>query len=156
MHGRLAGDVITNRVGEVIPCCPYRGGSSGVACAARSMPRSLRLCPSAGAASWPVARQRWQSAPAQRRAPRSRPPARRPLSGRRSVAGGAAALAVGAGAARGATIPPARAQAPDKPQRIDVHHHFSPPKWIAEVKGRELLQPANTNWTPDKSIEDMD
>ena len=79
-----------------------------------------------------------------------------PLSRRRFVAGGAAALAVGAGAAPGATIPPARAQAPDKPQRIDVHHHFSPPKWIAEVKGRELLQPANTNWTPDKSIEDMD
>src|SRR5262245_42840624 len=43
-----------------------------------------------------------------------------------------------------------------KPQRIDVHHHFSPPQWIAEVKGRELLQPANVNWTPAKSIEDMD
>ena len=43
-----------------------------------------------------------------------------------------------------------------KPHRIDVHHHFSPPQWIAEVKGRELLQPANVNWTPAKSIEDMD
>jgi len=43
-----------------------------------------------------------------------------------------------------------------KPHRIDVHHHFSPPQWIAEVKGRELLQPANVNWTPTKSIEDMD
>jgi hypothetical protein len=41
-----------------------------------------------------------------------------------------------------------------KPHRIDVHHHFSPPQWIAEVKGRELLQPANVNWTPAKSIED--
>jgi predicted TIM-barrel fold metal-dependent hydrolase len=41
-------------------------------------------------------------------------------------------------------------------QRIDVHHHFAPPAWIAEVKGRPMLQPANTNWTPEKSIADMD
>ena len=43
-----------------------------------------------------------------------------------------------------------------KPHRIDIHHHFSPPQWIAEVKGRQLLQPANANWTPARSIEDMD
>lgn len=43
-----------------------------------------------------------------------------------------------------------------KPHRIDVHHHFSPPNWIAEVKGRELLQRANAEWTPARSIEDMD
>lgn len=43
-----------------------------------------------------------------------------------------------------------------KPHRIDVHHHFSPPKWIAEVKGRDLLQRANADWTPARSIEDMD
>src|SRR5438045_4667114 len=42
------------------------------------------------------------------------------------------------------------------PRRIDVHHHFAPPAWIAEVKGRPLLQPANTRWTPEQSIEDMD
>jgi 6-methylsalicylate decarboxylase len=40
--------------------------------------------------------------------------------------------------------------------RIDIHHHFAPPSWIAEVKGRPLLQPANTRWTPEQSIEDMD
>ena len=40
--------------------------------------------------------------------------------------------------------------------RIDMHHHFAPPAWIAEVKGRPLLQPANTRWTPEQSIEDMD
>lgn len=40
------------------------------------------------------------------------------------------------------------------PHRIDVHHHFSPPQWIAEVKGRELLQRANADWTPARSIED--
>ena len=42
------------------------------------------------------------------------------------------------------------------PRRIDIHHHFSPPQWIAYVKGRQLLQPANVAWTPEKSIDDMD
>lgn len=40
--------------------------------------------------------------------------------------------------------------------RIDVHHHVAPPKWLAEVMGRDLLQPATRNWTAEKSIEDMD
>ena len=48
------------------------------------------------------------------------------------------------------------AQSPAKAYRIDVHHHFGPPSWVAEVKGRPLLQAANTTWTPAKSIEDMD
>jgi predicted TIM-barrel fold metal-dependent hydrolase len=39
---------------------------------------------------------------------------------------------------------------------IDVHHHFAPPAWVTEVRGRPLLQPANTTWTPEKSIGDMD
>ena len=43
-----------------------------------------------------------------------------------------------------------------RPYRIDIHHHFAPPAWVTEVKGRPLLQPANTTWTPAKSIEDMD
>ncbi len=43
-----------------------------------------------------------------------------------------------------------------KPHRIDVHHHFAPPAWITAVSGRELLQKANTEWTPARSIEDMD
>ena len=42
------------------------------------------------------------------------------------------------------------------PHRIDIHHHFAPPAWVTEVKGRPLLNPANTAWTPEKSIEDMD
>src|SRR5262245_44922878 len=50
----------------------------------------------------------------------------------------------------------AQAARSDRPQRIDVHHHFAPPAWIAEVKGRPLLQAANTTWTEEKSIEDMD
>jgi 6-methylsalicylate decarboxylase len=40
--------------------------------------------------------------------------------------------------------------------RIDIHHHFAPPAWVSEVRGRPLLQPANTRWTPEQSIEDMD
>ena len=43
-----------------------------------------------------------------------------------------------------------------RPHRIDVHHHFAPPAWVTSVKGRPLLQPANTTWTPASSIEDMD
>lgn len=45
---------------------------------------------------------------------------------------------------------------PSAARRIDVHHHFAPPAWIAEVKGRPMLQPANTRWTPEQSIDDMD
>jgi predicted TIM-barrel fold metal-dependent hydrolase len=50
------------------------------------------------------------------------------------------------------------AQAPSgrKAQRIDIHHHFAPPAWLAAVKGRPLLQTANTTWTPEQSIEDLD
>jgi predicted TIM-barrel fold metal-dependent hydrolase len=40
--------------------------------------------------------------------------------------------------------------------RIDIHHHFAPPAWIAEVKGRPLLNAANTTWTVEQSIQDLD
>jgi predicted TIM-barrel fold metal-dependent hydrolase len=42
------------------------------------------------------------------------------------------------------------------PRRIDIHHHFAPPAWVTEVRGRPMLQPANTRWTPEQSIADMD
>jgi predicted TIM-barrel fold metal-dependent hydrolase len=59
--------------------------------------------------------------------------------------------------ARGeAAVAFAQGTAGARSQRIDIHHHFAPPAWIAEVKGRPLLQPANTAWTPEKSIEDLD
>ena len=45
---------------------------------------------------------------------------------------------------------------PGSPRRIDMHHHFAPPAWVADVKGRPLLQPANTRWTPEQSLDDMD
>ncbi|MBT8099805.1 MAG: amidohydrolase [Gammaproteobacteria bacterium] len=44
----------------------------------------------------------------------------------------------------------------NNPRRIDVHHHFAPPAWIANVKNRPLLNVANTRWAPEHSIEDMD
>jgi len=40
--------------------------------------------------------------------------------------------------------------------RIDVHHHYGPPSWVAAMKGNPMLQPANTTWTPEKSLEDLD
>ena len=39
---------------------------------------------------------------------------------------------------------------------IDLHHHFAPPAWVTDVRGRPLLQPANTRWTAEQSIDDMD
>jgi predicted TIM-barrel fold metal-dependent hydrolase len=51
---------------------------------------------------------------------------------------------------------PQQTSAGSGPRRIDLHHHFAPPAWIADVAGRPLLQPANTRWTPAQSIEDMD
>jgi predicted TIM-barrel fold metal-dependent hydrolase len=45
---------------------------------------------------------------------------------------------------------------PGGARRIDLHHHFAPPAWVTDVRGRPLLQPANTRWTVEQSIEDMD
>src|ERR1700733_9866865 len=50
----------------------------------------------------------------------------------------------------------AQAVAPDKTRAIDIHHHFAPPAWVAAVKGRPLLQVANTSWTVEQSLEDLD
>jgi predicted TIM-barrel fold metal-dependent hydrolase len=61
-----------------------------------------------------------------------------------------------------ARLPPADAfatpaqQRAEKPYRVDVHHPFLSPAWVAEVAGHPLLNPANTKRTPAQSIEDMD
>jgi predicted TIM-barrel fold metal-dependent hydrolase len=69
----------------------------------------------------------------------------------------AALAALGATATRPPSVLGAALQAPALPGRcIDVHHHFAPPAWVTAVRGRPLLQPANTMWTPEKSIEDLD
>jgi 6-methylsalicylate decarboxylase len=40
--------------------------------------------------------------------------------------------------------------------RIDIHHHHAPPGIIAEVVARKTGQRALIEWTPEKSLEDMD
>ena len=69
--------------------------------------------------------------------------------GRRAFVAGTAAM--GALAATGcATTQPAG------PHRIDVHHHISPPAWVTALKAAKLDSPPVNNWTPQKSIEDLD
>lgn len=42
------------------------------------------------------------------------------------------------------------------PRRIDVHHHFVPPKYKEEVNKKRPMQPCMQAWTVQGSIEDMD
>jgi 6-methylsalicylate decarboxylase len=42
------------------------------------------------------------------------------------------------------------------PHRIDVHHHLAPPAYIAALAPKQVLQPPSRNWTPARSLEDMD
>jgi 6-methylsalicylate decarboxylase len=72
------------------------------------------------------------------------------------VTGGLAAVGAGLAVASVPKAGFAQGGAAANPRRIDIHHHFAPPEWLAYVKGRPLLQPANVAWTPEKSIEDMD
>jgi predicted TIM-barrel fold metal-dependent hydrolase len=67
-----------------------------------------------------------------------------------------ASLGVAATAWRPRLAAAAQASATDTKYRIDVHHHFAPPTWVAAMKGNPLLQAPNTSWTPEKSIEDLD
>jgi len=75
-----------------------------------------------------------------------------PVSRRNFLSRGAAAI-VGLGAAA-AVEPPASAQAPAKPRRIDVHHHFVPPVHAEALNAHKSTSPFK--WSPDKSFEDMD
>lgn len=53
--------------------------------------------------------------------------------------------------------PGATAQAPaTNPRRIDVHHHFASPAWIAVLKANNVLNSAWDGWTPAKAIEAME
>ena len=48
---------------------------------------------------------------------------------------------------------------PARPMRIDLHHHFLPPAYMAEEQKRTSVTHGNTNmlsWTPEKSLEEMD
>ncbi len=43
-----------------------------------------------------------------------------------------------------------------KPFRIDVHHHLSPPSYIAASVANNFGDGPMRNWTPEKSLADMD
>ncbi|MDR3529035.1 MAG: amidohydrolase family protein [Rhodopila sp.] len=68
--------------------------------------------------------------------------------GRRGLLTGASAL--GAAGLFGS------ARAAERPFRIDVHHHISPPTWLEAVKKMKLDNPPMVNWSPEKSLEDME
>jgi predicted TIM-barrel fold metal-dependent hydrolase len=77
------------------------------------------------------------------------------LSRRQFVTGmtGAAVAAVaGLSQSRSAVAQSAEA----KPYRIDVHHHLSPPSYIAAAIANNFGDGAQRNWTPEKSLADMD
>ncbi len=42
------------------------------------------------------------------------------------------------------------------PNRIDVHHHISPPGYIAELDPKGILTKETRDWTPQQSIDEMD
>ena len=37
-----------------------------------------------------------------------------------------------------------------------MHHHITPPPWLAAIKAAKLDDPPLSNWTPEKSLEDME
>jgi predicted TIM-barrel fold metal-dependent hydrolase len=59
-----------------------------------------------------------------------------------------------AGAA--ALLPSARPRAQARPHRIDVHCHFSSPGFIAAITARKTGQRPLMEWTPARTLEDMD
>jgi 6-methylsalicylate decarboxylase len=66
------------------------------------------------------------------------------LSRRRFVAGVAACCTCASAFAQGG------------PHRIDVHHHIVAPAWLEALRKVKLDTPPIDNWTPGRSIEDMD
>jgi 6-methylsalicylate decarboxylase len=73
------------------------------------------------------------------------------LSRRQFVAGAAALAAAGLGPFRKAS-----AQGAEKPYRIDVHHHLSPPTYMQAALANNFGDGAQRNWTVEKSLADMD
>ena len=51
---------------------------------------------------------------------------------------------------------PAQTADATKPYRIDVHHHLSPPTYIAASNASNFGDPLMKNWTPEKTLADMD
>jgi predicted TIM-barrel fold metal-dependent hydrolase len=69
---------------------------------------------------------------------------------RRGLLKGGAALAVAS------ALPGAVTAQTAAPFRIDVHHHLTPPDYIAAVNPRVKLPSPSLNWSLQKSLDDMD
>jgi len=69
-------------------------------------------------------------------------------------------LMIGAGAAALTSAMQGSAKAQDsasaKPFRIDVHHHLSPPTYVAAAVESGVADPLMKKWTIDQSLADMD
>jgi predicted TIM-barrel fold metal-dependent hydrolase len=72
-------------------------------------------------------------------------------------------LLVGIAAAGASAVMPefgfagqAGSAAPARPFRIDTHHHFTLPKLLAESAAKGVIQTGLQDWTPQKSIDQMD
>jgi len=75
---------------------------------------------------------------------------------RRRFLRGLAALGAGALLPGCQTASTAPAPAAGGPYRIDVHHHLAPPRYIAALGSKLADQRPVREWTPQKSIADMD
>jgi predicted TIM-barrel fold metal-dependent hydrolase len=83
------------------------------------------------------------------------PPAEAPvnLARRNFLAGGVAALGLGASAIAATAPTPVFAQAPARGARVDVHHHYVPP---AQVEAMAKRRGAPPKWTLQSSFADME
>ena len=75
------------------------------------------------------------------------------LSRRNFMTGVAAMAAVGVSKSQRAAAQTAEGA---KPYRIDVHHHLSPPTYIAASNASNFGDLLMKNWTPEKSLQDME
>jgi predicted TIM-barrel fold metal-dependent hydrolase len=78
------------------------------------------------------------------------------LSRRRLMRGMAGAAVVAAAGLGKPSAVLAQSVEAAKPFRIDVHHHLSPPTYVAASNAGNFGDPLMKNWTPAKSLEDMD
>ena len=65
-------------------------------------------------------------------------------------------LGAGAVASNVAISSVSHAQQPVSRRVVDVHAHLTPPQYIQDLAGTNLLQPPTLAWTVSKHLEDMD
>src|SRR5258708_8061522 len=81
---------------------------------------------------------------------------------RRDVLGGLVALSAGALVPGTTALAPSAAGTPASAFRVDMHHHFMPPKYIAEEHERNSSYSHNmppsqlSAWSPQQALEAMD